>query len=401
MTSYSKSRKVRMLAKGLFAMGLANSFALYFLGGDDEDGVNRYAKIPMDQRHRNMYIYIPGADGFAKFPLAYGFNLPYVLADTVVAMGMGQINPWEAMVHVVTSTMQTFMPMDVANSDRFFVQVLKTASPTALDSAVDLAVNEKWSGNPITPEPFPGTAGDPPAYRAWSSTSEPSKFISDWMNRLTGPRGLMPGGGRPRLGTKYERGLVSVSPTMLDYFYGVVGGSLGRFFKDGGNMMVNVWARGKLIPKHKEDLSVKWNEIPMVRRFWTDEFLANKWNVNDRFNAYREEIGYSVNFARGIVNDFGSDSPEWKDFKKSHHYDMVRMDPIRKSITGSITKLYKARAAIRKNRLLRNDIKEEKILEIEKRIMELKKKFNIIFDERMDRGIPEASPVRRLLRAAA
>ena len=80
---------------------------------------------------------------------------------------------------------------------------------------------------------------------------------------------------------------------------------------------------------------------------------------------------------------------------------MVKMDPIRKSITGSITKLYKARAAIRKNRLLRNDIKEEKIIEIEKKIMELKKRFNVIFDERMERGIPEASPVRRLLRAAA
>jgi len=402
MTSYSKSRKVRNLAKGVFAFSLANSLALYFLSGDDEDGENRYGKIPMDQRHRNMYIYVPGIDGFFKIPLAYGFNMPYVLGDTLVAMGMGQINPWRAAVHVVTSAMQTFFPMDVANSDRFIVQVAKTLSPTATDALADMLANENWSGNPIAPEPFPGTAAEPPAYRAWASTSAPAKFITDWANRLLGPRGLMPGGEKPRLGTRYESAYVSIPPpTYLDYLYNTYTGSLGRFFKNSGNMMVNVWARGKLVPRHKEDLSIEWNKIPIARRFWMDEFLTSKWDVNDKYNIYREEIGSATNFAKGILSEFGSESEQWKNLLKSDYKSLLEMDPIRSSVHGSITKLYKARAALRRNRLINNDVKEEKIIAIEKRIMELKRKFITIFNQRMERGVPEASPIRRLLKAAA
>ena len=401
MTSYAKSRKVRKLAKGIFAASLANSMALYLLAGDDEDGQNKYAKIPMDQRHRNMFIYVPGSDSFIKIPLAYGFNLPYVFGDTLVAMGMGQINPWEAAVHVATSTMQSFFPMDVANSDRILIQAVKTVSPTIFDPVVDIAANENWSGNPIVPEPFPGGVTEPPAYRAWASTSPVSKFVTDWANRLLGPRGLMPGGEKPRLGTKYEKSYITVpSPALLDYIYGVSLGSLGRFFRNSGNMVVNVWARGKLVPRHEEDLSIEWNKIPIARRFWTDSYLTDKWHINDNYNIYREEVSNSTNFAKGILNEFGSDSSQWKEFKKSNHFDIVRMDPIRKSIHGDITTLYKARAAIKRNRLIKNDVKEEKILAIEKRIMELKRRFITIFNDRLRRGVPERGILGRFKSAA-
>jgi len=213
----------------------------------------------------------------------------------------------------------------------------------------------------------------------------------------------MPGGEKPRLGTRYEKPIFNIvpPPTFLDYVYNTYGGSLGRFFKDSGNMMVNVWARGKLVPRHKEDLSVAWNKVPIVRSFYLDEFLTKKWHVNDQYNIYREEIGASTNFAKGLLAEFGTESEQWREFKKSKNYEIVKLDPIRSSIHGSITKLYKARAQLKRNRLINNDVKEEKILAIEKRIMELKKKFITIFNQRMGAGVPAASPISRLLRAAA
>ena len=60
------------------------------------------------------------------------------MGDTLVALGMGQINPAQAATHLVGSIVESFFPLDVANSDRFLVQVGKTLSPTLGDIGVDL-----------------------------------------------------------------------------------------------------------------------------------------------------------------------------------------------------------------------------------------------------------------------
>ena len=374
--SYAKSRKVRQIAKAGAAFTIANSFANYMIDFDDDEDKNRYAQIPMDQRSRQIYIYIPGADDWIKIPLAYGFNIPFVMGDTLVALGMGQINPAQAATHLLGSIVESFFPLDVANSDRFLVQVGKTLSPTLSDIAVDLYANENWAGNPIYKVPYPGSMAEPPAYRAWASTSGPSKFISDWMNRLT-----------TKSISKYEKGLVSVDPTILDYFWNIATGSTGRFLKNSGDIGWDLVTKGKIVPRHKGVEDIYWSKVPIARRFMHNQFITEKWDINTKYTAYREEIGESKYFAKGLFMEFGPESKEWKTFKKSEHYELVKLDKFRSKTEGAITKLYKARKALRTNRLLREDLKKERIIEVEKQILELKRRFIRVFDEKIGRGL--------------
>jgi len=376
MMSYARSRKVRQIAKAGAAFTIANSLANYLLVGDDDDKRSRYAQIPMDQRSRQIYIYVPGSDNWIKIPLAYGFNIPFVMGDTLVALGMGQINPAQAATHLLGSIVESFFPLDVANSDRFLVQVGKTLSPTISDVAVDLLANENWAGNPIYKVPYPGSMAEPPAYRAWASTSKPARVISDWMNRLTA--GSM---------SKYEKGLVSVDPTILDYFWGIATGSMGRFLKNSGDIGWDFVTKGKIVPRHKGVEDIYWSKVPIARRFMHDEFITSKWDINTKYTAYREEIGTSKYFAKGLFMEFGPESKEWRTFKKSEHYELVKLDKFRSKTEGAITKLYKARKALRTNRLMREDLKKQHIIDIEKKILELKRRFIRVFDEKIGRGL--------------
>ena len=119
---------------------------------------------------------------FGKIPLGYGTNIPFVLGDTIVAVGMGQINPWEGAVHIFKSMIESFSPLYPAQSKSVLVSLLKTASPQITDPIMDIATNENWMGNPIYKVPYPGGSSPPPAYRSWSSTTKSAKVISELIN---------------------------------------------------------------------------------------------------------------------------------------------------------------------------------------------------------------------------
>ena len=93
------------------------------------------------------------------------------------------------------------------------------------------------------------------------------------------------------------------------------------------------------------------------------------------------------NFYQGIIYDFGVGSPEYKDFLKSQHMRVAKLDPLRKAIEGEITKLDKLRARIRRSRLIRDDVKFEKTKQIELAIEKLKARFNGAFEKTLDRGL--------------
>jgi len=374
LMSYNRSQMFRKFMHRYFLAALPVVWVAYMLGGEDDDGRNRYAQIPMNQRHRQMHLPVPGADAFAKIPLGYGINIPFVLADTIMALGFKQINFMEAAWHMMGASIESFVPISWQNSDRFSVSIAKNISPTITDPIIDIMANENWTGNPIYKVPFPGSYSEPPAYRSWSSTTAPSKFIAEWLNRLTG-------------GSKYESGVLSFHPTVIDYMYDFYLGSAGRFIKKGARIPIDFIVNGKVVPRHDITGKIAWNAIPLARRFISDPSLSAKWDVNDKYNAYRGEIENAHFFMEGIYKDFGSTSEEWKGFKKSDHYALARLDAYKKKIVGEITKLYKVRAKISGNRLMRDDTKRLRMIDIDRRIQKLKTIFVKRFEDALDRGV--------------
>jgi len=389
LRAFNKSRRLRKFLKYVMGAQMALSVYNYLMSGEDEDGKNRYAQIDMGQRSRQMFIWIPGANNFAKIPLGYGSNIPNVFADTGVALAMGQINPWEATTHLISSIAESFSPLDIAHSDDTLNTLLKSASPTIFDPIADIALNENWAGNPIYKQPYAGTAAEPPAYRSWSSTSAPSKFVADWLNRLSGGMYTwFPGGEKARLGTKYEEGFISIDPPILDYMFRTATGGVGNFLGRATSFL-NPWrmqVSGQFLPREKVTGEIQWNKIPVIRRFYDTPQLRDKWNANTEFNAFSEEVGAAKMFAEGIYRDFGPESGEWKSFKKSKHYKLALLVNTLRKVNGEITKLYKLKRKYERSKLLRPR-KEEMMRKIDIRILEIKKKFNGLFRERMDRNL--------------
>jgi hypothetical protein len=373
-TNFVRSKRLRKYAARAVYAQMAMSIASYFLAGEDDEGRNRYAQIPMTQRSRQMYVYVPWADEFAKIPLGYGTNMPFVLGDTIVAVGMGQINPWEGAVNLFKSMIESFSPLYPAKSDSMLTSLVKTASPTISDPLIDLVTNENWMGNPIYKVPYPGGATVPPAYRSWSSTTKSAKAISELINTAT-------------FGSKYEEGFISIEPTIIDYWTRFLTGGLGDFVKKSYSLGFDFVAKDKKMATDTITGEVSFNKIPIVRRFIHDEVLGKRWDTRDYFDKYTEEVLNARNFYKGIIYDFGVGSPEHKDFLKSEHMSIAKLDPLRKAVEGEITKLYKLRAKIRRSRLIKDDVKFEKTKQIELAIEKLKARFNGAFEKILDRGL--------------
>jgi len=373
-TNFVRSKRLRKIAKTAVYAQMAVSISNYFLAGDDDEGRNRYGQVSMTQRSRQMYYYIPGADEFGKIPLGYGTNIPFVLGDTIVAVGMGQINPWEGAVHIFKSIIESFSPLYPAQSKSVLVSLLKTASPQITDPIMDIATNENWMGNPIYKVPYPGGSSPPPAYRSWSSTTKSAKVISELINTAS-------------FGSKYEAGYISIEPTLIDYWTRFLTGGLGDFVRRSGQLGFDFFDGNKKMATDTVTGQISFNKIPWARRFIHDEVLGKRFNTRDFFDKYTEEVLNARNFYKGIVDDFGVGSAEYKDFLKSEHMRIAKLDPLRRAIEGEITKLYKLRAQIRRSRLIKEDVKFEKTKQIELAIEKLKAKFNGAFERILDRGV--------------
>jgi len=338
-----------------FSQGILNSL----LAGDDEDGINRYRQIDLRARGRQAHIYLPGFDTFFKIPLPYGYNIPYVIGDTLAALMMGHTNPGRATMHVMSSAAESFVPFSFGSSDDLFVAALQTVSPTISDPLIDLAVNENYFGQPIYKDPAWGSS-DPPSERYWSSTGVITKGISRALNVLS-------------FGSKVEAGLVSIPPDVFEYIWETVAGGAGRFVERSTDLVWMITPGGGRLT-HRETGEVKWTKVPFARRFFFDETATRNRFVYDKYQEYESSIRMATGLNDGILEVYGR-GDYYNNFKESEDYKLFKLDDTRKDIAGDITRLQKESNKILMNRILRDDVKEERINRLKDKMRDLRVKL--------------------------
>ena len=314
-----------------------------------------------------MHIYIPGFDTFFKIPLPYGYNFFHAMGDTIASVMMGHANPGRGTMHLVSTAAESFMPFSFGTSDNLFRAAVQTITPTFADPAVELALNENYFGQPIYKDPQWGSS-DPPSERYWSSTGPITKGISRSLNWLSG-------------GSRAEAGLVSIPPDISEYFWETFGGGAARFVERSTDL---VWMIGPGRLTHRETGEVKWTMVPFARRFFFDQTSSKKRFTYDKYSQYEKDIRTAVGMDKGILEIYGR-GKDYDNFKESDDYKLYKLDSYRKSIVGQITKLQKQRNKISSNRVLRNDVKEERVNRLEDRMMELR----IILINKVDEDIFE------------
>jgi len=219
---YKNSTRIRALVNRLFAAGFLLDLFNRWVGGDDEDGIPHWDKVPEYEKNRNLIIMLNGfgIDEPIKIPLPWGFNLPVTAGRQAMACmpralkGAGK-PATEGAKDLFVASLENFNPLGSGT-------LLQTIAPTVADPLAMSWENKRWTGAPIRPEQDPyGTYEMPRNQLYWGNVNPVFKGAADWWNQMLG-------------GTKYKPGRLgpfdaSVSPEDIEEWVDFATGGLGRF----------------------------------------------------------------------------------------------------------------------------------------------------------------------------
>lgn len=241
------------------SLGAMTAYLGYAFGGEDEDGIPFWDKIPERVKARNFVFLIPGwvdEDGAPKqirIPMPYFYSLFNAMGRNAMEAALGTKKKGEASRDVFMSAAQNFSPI---GSESSFTQLV---SPTLLDPFVQISENKTWDNRPVYPDSAYDPYPKPDSQRFYANVSGTSKLIAQGLNKLTG-------------GDEFEPGLVDISPESLDHLFEFAVGGAGRT----GRRTINV------VNKVLSGEKIEAHEIPLWRTI-----------VGEHYNAYDRERFYN------------------------------------------------------------------------------------------------------------
>lgn len=217
---------------GGITLGAIQALALAAAGFDDDEP-------PEFVRERNLIIPI-GNKRYITIPMPLGFHaIPNIgRLSTEYAMN-GFKKPADYTVKLMAVFAEAFNPIGNAG---FSIQ---TIAPTAIDPLVALSENKDWTGKPIAKEDFNKLSPTPGFSRNKDTASDPSKWIAEAINTISG-------------GNKYVPGVMSPTADQIDYLWGQATGGVGRELSK-AQQSLKATSTGEDLPPHK---------IPLIGRFY-------------------------------------------------------------------------------------------------------------------------------------
>lgn len=340
----ARSRRVQKILIGIAVFSFILTELNRMIAGDDDDGENYYDKLPDWEKERNIIIMMPDGHYF-KFPLPYGYNVPFVFGETANGVIHGR-DKTNAAVHMVNTIMGSFNPLGSVSSDSAINSLLKQVSPTITDPILEIGLNENFAGYQIKPENFPFGPEKPQSQLYWNSVNPYAKSITDTLNELTG-------------GNPAKSGMIDVSPEHIEYLTAFFTGSAGRF-------VVNTLSAPAFL---LSDEDIPTYKIPFVRRLYG--------KMDDRTTTQRyydhshevEQLVYEYEWLKG-------NKPEEVHSFKSEYGHLLRLQTARRTTTG---KLRRANKMIRRAETLPDLSDAErraKIKEAREKKQVIMKRFN-------------------------
>ena len=239
-----KSPKARKMVGGMIVSSIGVAIANGMLGGEDEEGKNNYTKVKDHDKERNMVFVIPNSGGkVVKIPLGWGlnffWNIGTEIGDAILAGGSDKFkyDSMEGASRLLSSGLNAFNPIQSAS-------LLQMISPTVTDPLVQIAENKNFFGAPLMPEKnIFEDVETPESQRYWKTVRPTSKAMAEFLNNITG-------------GDKVEKGLIDVSPEVLDLVFDTFTGGLGR-------VVSGVAGLPQELSKDDIDLT----KVPLARKF--------------------------------------------------------------------------------------------------------------------------------------
>ena len=241
ISAATKSPKVRKLIGATIVFAAFLDMVNRALGGDDDDGRSRYDKVPDFVKERNLIIMRPGESGdYIKIPLPWGYNVFHVIGQVIgEALTKPGFRATAGAARVGATVFSAFNPV---GSESSLTQLI---SPTITDPLVQWSENKDWTGRPLRPEGNPFDVAVPSSQQYWDSVREPSRWIAERLNELTG-------------GSEIRPGAIDINPEAIDLLIDTFTGGAGRFITDTFATPV----------KALQGEDVETFEIPLLRRVY-------------------------------------------------------------------------------------------------------------------------------------
>ena len=328
----ARSKAVRWAIGSIFATGLALDLINSIIAGDDDDGENAYDKIPDWVKERNLIIMIPGDPnhGYIQLPLAYGYNVPYLLGQKAMAVMRGADKPFKAAATVASSAFEAFNPIGAATS---FAQMI---SPTFLDPVVQVLENKTWYGAPIYPT-------HKPEHQPWSETFKTS--TPEWAIEVARTLNAVSGGNAARAG------LLDFSPDVIVHYSEFLAGGVGK-------LVLNTIASGERIVSGDEWLPEK---TPFIRRLYGRSTTVSR--RREFFEAWDE-----VDAAFYEVKELAKDGDmEGSRRAREEYRAELAVYPVMKTTDKALREMRKQREQIEKNKALSEAERRQRLDDLRKR----------------------------------
>ena len=349
----------------LFFLALANAE----FGGDDDDGTAFWDKVPKEVKERNIVIMrrpkrnergTLEADYF-KIPMAYGYNVFAAVANELADQYRHSSDPArgrkpiESAKNVAQALLGATIPANgVAQSLDTPASLVMVPFANAVGPLAQGALNVSSFGRPLHPDsPNEKDLPDSTKYSPGQAGTVFQK-TAEQLNALTG-------------GSKYEKGLIDVSPGALENAMRFWGGGLTSFALDLGNAF---YAR-----QHIERPEPDLRRLPFVKQLYgriDDE--TDRWFGYDKLSEAEKAI-QPMDSARRDGNSEAMDEIEKKYGSLAWSGAQVR------AIREELSRLRKEERRVVADEDLSDSERYVRLVEIGGRVRQTLQRWNEAFNE--------------------
>lgn len=281
--------------------------------GDDDDGINRYDKIPDYVKYGSLIIPMPFSDGgYVKIPLPYGYNV-FTAAGTIFDDVIhGNTSATKGSMSLLKIAMNGVSPIDPSE------QGILAFVPTLFKPVVEVAANVNFAGAPIMPS-GPGTDSLADYMKSWASTPQAYKDAAALINFISG--GWI---------TKDGIGMVDISPETIEHITMSYSGGIGRILQQ----MITLATS----PAFGHEVGAK--DVPVLNRLYGTTTYQNN---NALYNRYNDQ----VNVAKALMRE-AEGNPERTRELRDNFRSALSLEKKAQSATTELNKIKQAERALRK-----------------------------------------------------
>lgn len=305
-------RVSKFIAGGIAFPIVWNSIVRAWMG-DDDDGINKYDKIPEYIKYNHLIIPMPFGDGgYVKIPLPYGYNVFTAAGNIIDAVVHGTTTPGSGAFNLMKIALAGVSPVDP--SDQGIIAFV----PTLFKPVVEVAANVNFTGAPIMPS-GPGVQNLPDYLKSWASTPQIYKDVAGLLNFISG--GWV---------SKDGIGLLDISPETIEHITMSYTGGIGRLVQQALTLISS--------PAFGTEIGAK--DVPIINRLYGTTTYQNN---NALYNRYNDQILQ----ARALMKE-AENNPEEARSVRDNFRSALSLEKAAQATTNQLNKLRQAERDLRR-----------------------------------------------------